>query len=283
MKLPPLNALVAQTETLTSRQIILRVVPQDWQLPRFVAGQYVVLGLPPTAPRCAFSLSEREFAQGSHTDALPETKSDREQLIRRAYSIASSSHAGEYMDFYISLVSDGRLTPRLFALKVGDPLWLSSHPVGVFTLGEVPREKHIILIATGTGLAPYMSMLSSELDCGSTRRFAVLHGARHSWDLGYRAELENLQHLCLNFTYLPIISQADKEPFAWHGPTGRVQQLWQTNPLSAVWSFTPTPDNCDVFLCGAPGMIDEMLGLLRQDGFTEHRHGAAGEVHIERY
>ncbi|MCA9264147.1 MAG: ferredoxin--NADP reductase [Planctomycetales bacterium] len=269
-KTPEPNAVVTQKDELTPRLMILRIAAAGWPLPHFEAGQYVVLGLPPDARRCR--LSQKEL--------IPP---DRDKLIRRAYSIASSSLSGEYLDFYISLVSDGALTPRLFNLGVGDKLWLSSHPVGLFTLGQVPAERHIILVATGTGLAPYMSMLTSHLECGGSRRFAVLHGARHSWDLGYRAELETLQHLCVNFNYEPTIDCPEDEPVPWHGHIGRVQEIWQAGTLASRWGFSPSPDNSDIFLCGVPGMIDVMLEQLTREGHVEHHHGNAGNVHVERY
>jgi len=269
-KIQELNAVVAQKVELTPRLMILRVVADGWQLPHFTPGQYVVLGLPPSAPRC--EMSELE---------LQPPPSDK--LIRRAYSISSSSLSSEYMDFYISLVSNGALTPRIFALDVGDRLWLSPHPVGMFTLADVPPEKNIVLVATGTGLAPYMSMLSTDLDCGSPRQLAVLHGAFHSWDLGYRAELETLQHLCSNLTYTPTIDRPEDEPVAWHGHTGWVQQLWQAGVVAKAWGFQPAPDNTDVFLCGVQGMIEDMVGILVAENFKEQSHGQVGEIHIERY
>jgi ferredoxin--NADP+ reductase len=269
-KIPELNAVVTQKDELTPRLMILRVAADGWQLPHFTAGQYVVLGLPSTAPRC--ELSEPEIKPPPP-----------DKLIRRAYSIASSSLTAEYLDFYINLVSNGVLTPRLFALDVGNRLWLSSHPVGMFTLAEVPPEKNIVLVATGTGLAPYMSMLSTHLDCGGAQRIAVLHGAFHSWDLGYRAELETLQHLCSNLTYIPTIDRPEDEPVAWHGHIGWVQQLWQTGVVAEAWGFQPTPDNTDVFLCGVPGMIEDMLAILISENFREQSHGKIGEIHIERY
>jgi ferredoxin--NADP+ reductase len=264
------NARVTQKDELTPRLMILRVVPDGWQLPHFEAGQYMVLALPPTAPRYALS--------------KPETREPSpDRMIRRAYSIASSSMSGEYMDFYISMVSTGVLTPRLFALEVGDRLWMSDHPKGMFTLADVPKHKHIVLVATGTGLAPYMSMLTSHLECGGTRKFAVLHGADHSWDLGYRAELEALQHLCSNFTYIPTLDHPEDEPVSWQGYTGWVQGLWKAGGIEAAWGFRPSPDTTEVFLCGVPGMLDDMLELLTAEGFTEHTRNDPGEIHVERY
>jgi ferredoxin/flavodoxin---NADP+ reductase len=268
--MPELNAVVGVRDELTPRQIILRVLADGWELPHFEPGQYTLLGLPPTARRCTLSTPEPE---------PPEA----DRMIVRAYSMASSSLTGEYMDFYVSLVSNGALTPRLFALNVGDRLWLSDRVVGMFTLREVKPDRHIVLVATGTGLAPYMSMLTTHLDCGGPRKIAVLHGAFHSWDLGYRDELLTLQHLCSNFSYIPTIDKPEEEPAPWHGKTGWVQNLWRDGAVRDAFGFEPTPENTDVFICGNPNMIKEMESVLTAEGFQEHSHGREGQIHIERY
>jgi ferredoxin--NADP+ reductase len=267
---PQLNAAVALKNELTPRLMIMRIVADGWQLPEFEAGQFTVLGLPGSAPRCALAGPE---------DPPP----DPNRLIRRAYSIASSSLLHEYLEFYIGLVSSGALTPRLFALDIGDLLWLSPRVTGMFTLDQVPPDKSVVLVATGTGLAPYMSMLSSELQCGSPRRFAVLHGAYHSWDLGYRSELLTLQHLCPNFAYITTIDGPDQEPVPWTGHTGFVQELWRRGVVAEAWGFQPTPENTHVFLCGNPFMIRDMETLLALDGFREHSPKEPGEIHVERF
>jgi ferredoxin/flavodoxin---NADP+ reductase len=267
---PKLNAIVVQETELTPRLRIMRIVADGWPLPDFTPGQFAVLGMPGSAPRCS--------------QAEPEVSPpDPHTLIRRAYSIASSSLAREYMDFYIGLVTSGMLTPRLFNLKIGDPLWLSPKVSGMFTLDDVPEDKNVILIATGTGLAPYMSMLSTHLQCGHPRRFAVLHGAYHSWDLGYRSELLTLQHLCNNLTYVATIDRPDQEPVPWTGHVGWVQDLWTKCVITTAWGFRPTPDNTHVFLCGNPTMIDDMIKLLNREGFCEHSRKEPGEIHVERY
>lgn len=267
---PALNAVVALRTEITPYLIILRVAPVGWQLPDFEPGQFAVLGLPGSASRSL--LAEPE-----------ESPPDPQKLIRRAYSIASSSLTREYMEFYMALVTSGSLTPRLLALNLGDRLWLSQKVTGMFTLDQVPEDKHVAMIATGTGLAPYMSMLTTHLICGSPRRFAVLHGARHSWDLGYRSELTNLQRLCGNFGYSPIISRPAAEPIPWTGSTGYVQDLWKDGAVEAAWGFPPAPENTHIFLCGSPAMIDDVVAMLNEEGYAEHTKKQAGQIHVERY
>ncbi len=265
-----LNAYVMAKVEVSPRVMILRVAPKDWELPDFIPGQFAVLGLPGSAPRC--SISEPEIAP-----------SDPDKLIRRAYSIASSSRIHEYLEFYISLLSNGAMTPRLFALKIGDPIFLGPKLTGIFTLDQVPKDKHIVLVATGTGLAPYISMLTSELQCGGPRKFAVLHGAYHSWDLGYRSELLTMQYLCPNFKYIATIDKPDLEPVAWTGKTGWVQDIWNSGAVAEAWGEKPTPENTHVFLCGVSGMVDAMLSALTAEGFFEHTKTQPGQIHIERF
>jgi ferredoxin/flavodoxin---NADP+ reductase len=268
---PELNAIVTGRIEAAPGLLILRVAPDGWELPPFVAGQFAVIGLPASAPRVA--LSDPEEPDGG----------DPNRIIRRAYSITSASLARDHLELYLNLVRSGELTPRVFALEMGDRLWLSRKLTGMFTLREVPPDRHVVLVATGTGLAPYLSMLRSELACGGPKRFAVLAGARHSWDLGYSAELYTMQRLCPNVTYLPIVSRPDAEPVPWGGHVGHVQRLWTDGALDRAWGFHPTPANTHVFLCGNPGMVDEMTATLEAEGFRVHGPHAPGEIHVERY
>ncbi len=267
---PKPNAVVALRDEISPWLMILRLVPDGWELPDFAPGQFAVIGLPGSVPRCALAEAE---------DPPP----DPAKLIRRAYSIASSSTARQFMEFYIALVTSGALTPRLFSLKIGDHIWLGPKITGMFTFAQVPAGANVLMIATGTGLAPYMSMLSTHLMCGGPRRVAILHGARHSWDLGYRSQLMTLQHLCPNFTYIPTISRPQQEPAPWTGTTGYVQDLWVRGAVDQAWGFHPSPENTHIFLCGAPAMIDETVAMLGQEGYREHSKKEAGEIHVERY
>ena len=264
------NAVVAQRVEISPGLIILRVVPDGWDLPDFEPGQYGVLALPGAAPRYPGTGDE-------------ESERAPDKLIKRAYSIASSSVAKEYIEFYVALVPSGALTPRLFALGVGDRVWLGPKIKGMFTLDDVPEDKDVVLVSTGTGLAPYMSMLRSKLPCGSDRRFAVLHGARHSWDLGYRAELMMLTRVCPNFAYVPIISRPGEEAAGWSGESGYVQDLWSRGALEAAWGRAPDPETTHVFLCGNPSMIEHMVESLAGEGYVEHTRKTPGQVHVERY
>lgn len=264
------NAIISEPVFVTSETMILRVVPDGWELPDYEPGQFVVLGLPGNAPRIPLSDPEPEPAEG-------------EKFIVRAYSIASSSKRKEYLEFYISLVRSGSLTPRIFALKRGDRIHLGTKMTGMFTLDSIPQETNLALIATGTGVAPYMSMIRSGFPPGTARKFAVIHGARHSWDLGYRSELTTLSNMVENFHYLPVISRPGEEIIPWSGETGHVQELWQRGLIGKAWEASPTPEDTHVFLCGNPAMITSILEILASDGYIEQTRKQPGQVHLERY
>ncbi|MBF0105706.1 MAG: ferredoxin--NADP reductase [Deltaproteobacteria bacterium] len=266
-----LNAKVTGKIELAPGNFILRVAPDNWPLFDFKAGQYCVLGLPGGAPRSSLSDPEKEAP-------------DPDKFIKRAYSIASSSVEKQYVEFYISLVRSGALSPRLYNLKIGDQLWLSQKPTGFLTLENVPPDVNVVLIATGTGLAPYMSMIRTLVtNEGFNKRYAVIHGSNHSWDLGYQSELHTLDRLSPQFSYFPIISKPEEEPVKWNGSVGFVDAIWKDGTIDRAWGFHPTPQDTHIFLCGNPLMIDFAVDFLGKEGFREGTRKEPKEIHLERF
>jgi ferredoxin--NADP+ reductase len=270
MKKIELNAVVTQRIDLAPGLMVLRIAPESGPVPTFQSGQFAVVGLPASAPRSPLADPEEPGA-------------DPGRFIRRAYSIASPSLPGEHLELFVTMVRSGELTPRLFALQPGDRLWLGPKITGLFTLAEVPQDQDVIMVATGTGLAPYMSMLRAGITANPGRRFAVLVGARHSWDLGYTAELTTLARVCPNFAYLPIVSRPKEEPTAWGGAVGHVQSLWQGGALEKAFGRKPAAASTHVFLCGSPLMTEQMTALLVEEGFAVHEKGRPGQIHVEKY
>lgn len=265
-----LNSVVTHIMQVSPTMKIVRVKPDSWSLPDFTAGQFISLGLPASAPRTPDSdVEEKIYKEG--------------KIIRRMYSIASSSVLTEFVEFYITIVRSGALTPRIFNLKVGDRIEMGKKTSGMFTLKEVPSNNNIILVATGTGVAPYISMLRSNALQKTGGQVAVIHGAANSWDLGYSSELTLIESMSDRFKYIPTILMPEKEPAGWYGETKLVEDIWQSNIWADVWRFRPTTQNTHVFLCGNPGMTEAMLNLLNKEGFSEHSRKSPGNVHIESW
>jgi ferredoxin--NADP+ reductase len=303
------NATVSSRVEVAPGLVIMRVVPDNLPF-EFKAGQYVVLGLKASEPRLeefeaealavvssaveapltgagaaavaeAVGTPESRAAVEAQAAAIAKAVQDPERMIRRAYSIASESRADEYLEFYLTVVMSGELTPRLFKLKVKDRLYVGPKAVGVFTLAKAPG-KHILMIGTGTGLAPYMSMLRSELECNGPRKFVVVHGARYSWDLGYRTELTGLARHCRNFCYIPVITRP-QEDVTWKGRSGYLQNLIASGAIEEETGLALTPETFDIFLCGNPGMIETVIHWAEERGFVKDKGHDIGTIHTEEY
>jgi ferredoxin/flavodoxin---NADP+ reductase len=263
-----MNATIVKYDEINHGLLVLRVKP-DFELPEFVAGQYVVLGLPGSSPRVNYALPEEE-------------PSDPDKLIKRAYSITSSSQQGEYLEFYIALVHSGPLTPRLFALREGDRIWLGRKIVGMFTLDDVTPGHDILFIATGTGLAPYLSMLRSNYRFEDGHKTVVIHGAKVSWDLGYMRELSALAGRWNSFHYLPIIDRIDRDP-DWPGKVGYVYEYINDGTVRRLLGHDMDSDRTSVFLCGNPLMVVDMEEMLVGRGFKLHQRREPGNIFAEKF
>jgi ferredoxin/flavodoxin---NADP+ reductase len=264
----PYNAVVIGREAINPQLLVLRV-QSECPLFDFKPGQFAVLGLLGREPRVPEADGEPGLAEPG-------------KLIRRAYSIASASLERRYAEFYLTLVTSGQLTPRLFALTYGSRLFMGPKASGFFTLDRVAHHKALILVATGTGLAPYMSMLRTLLVSDSQRRFVVLHGARYSWDLGYRAELESLARLRANLTYIPSITRPEEDQH-FRGRTGRIQTLLETGVIEEESGVPLDPAAADVFLCGNPDMITAAKAFLLARRFEPDHGKQTGTLHVEEY
>jgi len=256
-----LNATVIKRIDITSELVQFFVRPDEFSIPDFSPGQYVALGLPGSAPRPDYYPPEIETPRP-------------DKLIKRAYSIGSSPAQKEYLEFYIALVPDGALTSRLAMIRENDRIYLSPKLVGTFTLKDVPDSSNLVLVSTGTGIAPYMSMLRHQSIWVPNRKICVVHGVRFCKDLAYREELTALAAKHHDFTYFATISRDDPE---WSGSKGYVQNLFKDK----IIEIDPTADR--VFLCGNPSMVEEMQTFLATRGFKEHTRKQPGNLHLEKY
>jgi ferredoxin--NADP+ reductase len=200
-------------------------------------------------------------------------------LIRRSYSAASAP--GEPLEFFLSRVEGGALTPLLFALKEGDSLLLDPKPLGFFTLAEVPEAKRLWVVATGTGLGPFISMLRSEGVLARFEQVVVVHGVRHKEQLAYRAELSTLSAESDRIRYVPVVSGPGET--STNGELlGRITSVFADGRLidEAGSAFD---QNCHMLMCGNPQMITDMAALLKDAGFEKHRRREPGHFNFEKY
>ena len=175
----------------------------------------------------------------------------------RPYSIASSQTGEGVIDLVVNHVPGGVGSEYLFGLRLGDSTRFKG-PVGSFTIQDGTRE--LLFVATGTGIAPFRSMLWSLSDASSFRPVRLFWGLRSERDLYYQGELEQLRAQLPHFTYVTTLSQPSA---AWQGAVGRVSPL--------VERQVTTVDNLDVFLCGNAAMINDVRDIIRRKGLCPIR------------
>ncbi len=207
-----------------------------------------------------------------------------EKHLHRPYSVASPH--SDYLEFFIVLVETGELTPHLWNLKVGVSVEISEKAAGSFTLAHAPQSRDIWLMATGTGVAPYIAMLREKTIWDKYQRVILVHGVRYPADLAYQIELEELQHQHGGkFIYVGVASRV---PHKAEGHTnrflsGRITDCFNSLALEQETGVSITPQYSTVMLCGNPSMLDEMENLLAQRGLQRHRTKSPGHVVVERY
>jgi ferredoxin--NADP+ reductase len=197
---------------------------------------------------------------------------------RRSYSIASPP--GAPLEFLVTEVAGGALTPRLLALEVGDRLLVERKPQGFFTLRWVPPARDLWMVATGTGLGPFLSILKSEEVWQRFERVVVVHGVRDARHFAHQAELEAMKGARPALHTVGIVSREAPPPGML---AGRVTTALESGALERAAGSTLDPANVHVMLCGNPAMIDEMMTLLAARGMRKHRVRTPGHISVEKY
>lgn len=260
------NAALLSREDLCSDLAVFCVSFDDGAVPDFEPGQHTQLGI-------VLTPEEDEAA----------ARKGKPRLARRTYSIASSPRTREYLEFYAVHVPGGRFTSHLWSLRPGDPLFLDRRITGKMTLDAVPAGADVVAVATGTGVAPFMSMLRTYAGMGRWRRFVLIHGTRLTAHLGYRGELERIAEADASVVYLPTVTREPSES-RWEGLRGRVQALLEPAAFERATGVALSPAACHVMLCGNPDMVDTCEVQLVGQGFkVRDREHPQGNVHFERY
>jgi ferredoxin-NADP reductase len=197
----------------------------------------------------ALGVERLEFVPGQFTSftAMIEGKE-----ITRAYSLASAPSGSNRFELCLNRVEAGHLSPRLFDMQPGDRIEMRQ-PLGMFVLRQPPRDS--ILIATGTGIAPFRSILQTHLNAASPG-FTLLFGVRYESHLLYRQEFEEMGRNHPNFRFWPTLTRPES---GWTGRQGRVQ----AHLAEAIGDRR----DVDFYLCGLKEMVDEVRGLLKSQGF----------------
>lgn len=205
--------------------------------------------------------------------------------LMRAYSIASANYA-EHLEFLSIKVEDGPLTSRLKNLKTGDEILVSRKPVGTLVLHDLKAGKNLYLFATGTGLAPFMSVIRDPQTYERFEKVILVHGVRVVSELAYAEYItqelpdneffgEEVRHKLI---YYPTVT---REPYQ---NRGRLTDLINSGRLCEDIGMPPlNPERDRAMICGGPSMLKDTAALLDARGFKISPHiGVPGDYVIER-
>ena len=249
---------------------------------KFTAGQFVRLGVNPSQLKYYKQLS-----------AVADTDDDDEDLnetldedIFRAYSIVSSPF-DEVLEFFSIVIPDGAFTSQLQHLEVGDELLLNTMPFGFLTLAryQKPLPKDLWLLATGTGLAPFLSMLQDLKTWEDYEHIILAYSARSTEELAYIDKIESLQEdfgsLVDNpakLIFIPIVTREAVEGAL----TERLPKLLLDGVLQERAGIALDVDSTHVMLCGNPDMVEDTKETLKSLGLVMNRRGE-GNIAVENY
>lgn len=244
-----LDAEVIENRVWTDAVFSLRV---RFACPRFEAGQFVRIALDIAGERVA-----------------------------RPFSFVNApAEAGA--EFYGIVVPGGLLSPPLAKLKPGDRLFVADNPSGFLVLSEVPEAPTLWMLATGTGLAPFISILRDGTVWKRHQRVVLVHGVRRAAELAYREELDALAK-DRPLRYLPMTS---REPEREPPPgllQGRIPAAITDGRLEAAAGALLTAEASQVMLCGNPDMLRDVQAVLTARGMKKHRRRSPGQITTEAF
>ena len=204
--------------------------------------------------------------------------------LLRAYSIASANY-DEELEFFSIKVPDGPLTSRLQNSKVGDDVLVSSKPTGSLVAGHLLPGRNLYLVSTGTGLAPFMSIIRDPEIYERFDKIILTHGVRYVSELAYQDVINNElpqneyfgELVREKLIYYPTVT---REPYV---NNGRLTDLMTSGKLFRdIGLPQPTTEDDRFMICGSPSMLKDTCDILDQRGFKESRHGQQAHYVIER-
>ena len=196
------------------------------------------------------------------------------ERVARPFSFVNPP-ADPTLEFYGIVVPDGPLSPRLARLGAGDVLHVAPNPAGFLVLSELPEAESLWLISTGTGIAPFLSMLRTDDPWKRYREVVLVHAVRHARELVYRDLIGTMK----NLRYVSFVSRET----AAGSLAGRIPAAIADGRLEAAAGLRLAPESSQVMLCGNPDMLKDSTAALIARGMRKHRRRSPGQITVESF
>lgn len=202
------------------------------------------------------------------------------ERVQRAYSYVNAPSNPD-LEFYLVTVPEGKLSPRLAVLKPGDDVQIVSEAAGFFVLEEVPDCDTLWMLATGTAIGPYLSILEEGKDLERFNNLVLVHAARYAADLSYLPQMQALEEKYKGKLRIQSVVSRETVPGML---TGRVPFLIETGALEEAVGLAMNADNSHVMLCGNPQMVRDTQQLLKDTRqMSKHLRRRPGHMTAEHY
>jgi ferredoxin--NADP+ reductase len=203
-----------------------------------------------------------------------------DQRVGRPYSLVNPPHE-PLLEIFFNTVPEGPLSNRLAALEQGDEIWLTDSAKGLLTLDQVPGQtRDLWMLATGTGVGPFLSMLQTDEPWQRFDRVILGYGVRYLENQGYRELITRLQHTHPEqFRFVPFIT-GEAVDGTLHS---RIPASLLDGSLERTVGIDLSAERSHVMLCGHSEMISEVVELLEQRGMRRHRRHDPGQISTEKY
>lgn len=201
------------------------------------------------------------------------------ERVGRPYSLVNAPHERP-LEIYFNVVSGGPLSPRLAQLQPGDPLWLTDKANGFLILDELPPARDLWLLATGTGIGPFISILRTEEPWRRFENVVLGHSVQYASELAYRGTIESLRAAHGDkLRYVHLITR-ESVPGALNQ---RIPATIEAGSLEIETGIGLSPDTSHVMLCGNSAMITDVSEVLARRGMQRHKRREPGHITTEKY
>lgn len=222
------------------------------------------------------SAPEVKFVAGQYTKLSLSLKNEE---VARPYSFVNSPNE-EYLEFYSVSVPNGPLSTAMQTLKKGDSIKVGPRGNGFLILEEIPNVENIWMLATGTAIGPYLSILKTKDSWDKFKKVVLVHAVRYKKELTYQDTINTLKEEYKDrFIYITYVSREDSE----YSLKGRIPKDIGNGVLEKKADLKMKSDNTHVMICGNPEMLKDTTVELKKIGLKKHRRNSPGHITTENY